>query len=311
MSDVDIESIKVFTRVAELRSFTEAARQLGMSKARASAQVQRLEADLGTQLLHRSTRVVRPTPEGELLLRRSPAFLAEADEIAAMFQAGRALRGRVRVELPVLVARDAVIPRLHELLERHPQLHLEICASDRIVAAQREGFDIVLRIGPVKEDGLIGRRLGEAPTMNAASPGYLRQHGTPRTLDDLSHGHSVVHFAADATATFEYFDGVAYRELPMPSVLTVDNIDTYEAAGAAGLGIIQVPRPAVPRANLVEILPTLVARPSPISLLHTHGRSAPRRVRAVMTWLAEVIAPMVREHTQQPARHSTQATSLR
>lgn len=293
---IDLDSLKVFARVAALRSFTEAARQLGMPKARASARVQSLEAELGTQLLQRSTRVVRLTPEGELLLKRTPAFLAEADEIGALFQAGRVLRGRVRMELPVVVALKFVIPRLPELLARHPQLQVEICASDRIAAALREGFDLVLRIGAVAEPGLVGRRIGESTMMNCASPSYLRQYGTPRTLEDLR-SHWVVHYAADSVPNFEYLDGATYRELPMRSMLTVDNFEAYEAACIAGLGIVQLPRHGLERHDnkLVEILPEFIARPAPITLLHTHGRSVPRRVRVVMNWLMGVLAPIVGE----------------
>ncbi|MCY1044992.1 LysR family transcriptional regulator [Corallococcus sp. bb12-1] len=293
---IDLDSLKVFARVAELRSFTEAARQLGMPKARASARVRSLESELGTQLLLRSTRVVRLTPEGELLLKRTPGFLAEADEIGALFQAGRVLRGRVRLALPVVVAVKFVIPRLPELLARHPQLQVEICASDRIAAALREGFDLVLRIGAVAEAGLVGRRIGESRMMNCASPSYLRQYGTPRTLDALR-SHLVVHYAADSVPNFEYLDGETYRELPMRSMVTVDNFEAYEAAGIAGLGIVQVPRHGVERHDntLVEILPEFVARPVPIALLHTHGRSVPRRVRVVMSWLMGVLAPIVSE----------------
>jgi DNA-binding transcriptional LysR family regulator len=301
----DVEALRVFVRVAELRSFTEAAQQLGMPKARASAHVQKLEAALGAQLLQRSTRVVHLTPEGEQLLKRAHAFLAEAEDIGALFQTGPVVRGRVRVELPVIVARDFVIPKLPELLARHPHLQLEVCASDRLVAAQREGFDLVLRIGPVQEPGLVGRRIGEASMMNCASASYLRQYGIPRTLDDLRQ-HFIVHYAADAAPGFEYFDGEAYRDLPMRSMVTVDNFDVYEAACVAGLGIVQTPRDGRQGhvRNLVEILPEFSARPVPITLLHTHGRSVPRRVRAVMTWLMELLAPMVSAIVAPPQARS-------
>lgn len=293
---VDLDSLRVFIRVAELRSFTQAAQQLGMPKARASAHVQKLEAELGAKLLQRSTRFVGPTAEGEQLLRRAPAFLLEAEEIGALFQAGRVLKGRVRVELPTYAAREFVIPRLPELFARHPQLQLDISASDRLAAAQREGLDIVLRMGQVNEPGLVGRRIGEVTMMNCASPAYLRRYGIPRTLEDLR-DHLVVHYASDVTPSFEYFDGERYQELPMQSSLTVDNVDAYSAACIAGLGIVQVPRHGLDRhaGQLVEILPHLTARPLRISLLHTHGRSAPRRVRAVMTWLTEVLAPLFGE----------------
>lgn len=291
---LDLAALHVFVRVAEAGSFTRAAAQLGMPKARASAQLQKLEAALGTRLLQRSTRVVRVTPEGEQLLTLARGFLSDADAIASLFQAGRVLRGKVRLELPVLIARDVVIPRVPELLARHPQLQLDIRASDRIATALHDGFDIVLRIGPVHEPGLVGRRLGEVTMMNVASPGYLRQRGQPHTLDDLR-DHVVVHYAADAAAAFEYFDGVAYREVPMQSVITVDNFDAYEAACVAGLGIAQLPRHGQARHadRLVEVLPGFAARPAPVSLLHTHGRSAPRRVRAVMSWLTDLLVPVV------------------
>jgi len=291
---LDIDSIRVFVRVAELRSFTHAARQLGMPKARASAHVQKLEAELGAQLLQRSTRLVRVTPEGEQLQRRARGFLAEAEEIGALFQAGRKLRGRVRVALPIVLAREFVIPRIPALLAQHPHLELDISASDRVAPALRDGFDLVLRVGPTTERALVGRRIGELPMMNLASPSYLRQYGTPRSLADLR-DHLVVHYAADPTAVFEYLEGEAYRELAMRSVLTVDNVDAYVAACVAGLGIVQVPRHGRGRAEdvLVEILPEFTARPLAVALLHTHGRSVPRRVRAVMTWLTDLVTPTI------------------
>jgi DNA-binding transcriptional LysR family regulator len=293
---LDIESLRVFVRVAELASFTRAAGQLGMPKARASAHVQKLELSLGTQLLQRSTRVVRPTAEGEQLLKRARGFLVEADEIGGLFHGERALRGRVRLELPVGVARDFVIPRVPELVARHPQLELDIRASDSHRTALREGFDIVLRLGTAEEPGLVGRRFGALKMMNLASAAYLRERGMPRTLEDLAH-HLVVRFAADPAPVFEHHDGERYAEIPMRSVITVDNVETYLAACVAGLGIVQVPRHGQGRAvdHLVEILPEHTARPMRIALLHTHGRSVPRRVRAVMTWLVEILTPVLGE----------------
>lgn len=289
---LDVDSLRVFIRVAELESFTRAAQQLGMPKARASAHVQKLEAQLGTQLLQRSTRMVRPTADGELLLRRARAFVTEADEIGALFQIERTLRGRVRVELPVGIARQFVIPKLPDLLARHPHLELDLRASDRYRTALGEGFDIVLRMGGSPEHGLVGRRLGALAMTNLASASYLRQYGVPRSLADLPN-HLVVRFAADPAPVFEYFDGRDYVEVPMRSVLTVDNVDAYLAACVAGLGIVQVPKPGQDRSAepLIEVLPEFTARPLPISLLHTHGRSVPRRVRAVMNWLVEQLTP--------------------
>lgn len=153
----------------------------------------------------------------------------------------------------------------------------------------------MLRVGQLEESGLVSRRLGELAMMNCASPAYLRQYGTPRTLDDLDR-HLVVHcsirFGTDAPG-FEYRDGSAYRDRPMRSAITVNSTDSYHAACVAGLGIVQSPRmgllSSVVAGELVEVLAQHVARPLPISLVHAHGRNAPRHVRIVMNWIAEVL----------------------
>ncbi|WP_437596587.1 LysR family transcriptional regulator [Sorangium sp. So ce590] len=294
---VDLESLKIFVKVAELESFTRAGEHLGMPKARVSLRLKALEAELGSRLLQRSTRVVRLTPDGEALLPRARRLVLEADDIGGMFQSARALRGRVRIDLPVNFACNVIIPRLPELLARHPELEMVVSTTDRRVAPLREGFDCVVRVGAPGDAELVGRRLGVLRMMNCASPAYLRKHGTPRRLEDLDR-HLVVHYSSALGAeapSFEYPDDGGYRERPMRSVVTVNGADAYRAACVAGLGIIQAPRvgvlESITAGVLVEVLPALTCAPMPVSLLHTHGRGVPRRVRAVMSWITEVLSP--------------------
>jgi DNA-binding transcriptional LysR family regulator len=294
---LDLDALGVFVKVAELASFTRAAEHLGIPKARASARVARLEADLGVHLLQRTTRTVRLTPDGEQLMTRAKRLVAEAEDVGAMFQGGRALRGVVRLDLPNTTARDFVIPRLPELTAAHPHLELQLSTTDRRVDVVREGFDVVLRIGTLTASGLMAQRLGVLSIINCASPGYVRRYGTPASIADLG-AHLLVHYAQTFgrdEPTFEYRAGAGYASVPMRSSITVNSADAYRAAAIAGLGIIQVPRLGV-RADLeagrlVELLPDAPAEPMPVSLVHPHGRSVPRRVRAVMTWLAEVVSP--------------------
>src|SRR5687767_10248730 len=124
---MDLEAVQIFVKVAELASFTRAAEQLGMTKSRVSLRIRALEEELGSHLLQRTTRAVRMTPDGEQFLARAERWAQEADELAAMFQAPSTLRGRIRVDLPVTLARDVLIPRLPELLAAHP--HLELLLS--------------------------------------------------------------------------------------------------------------------------------------------------------------------------------------
>lgn len=296
---MDLEAVRVFVKVAELGSFTRAGDHLGLSKGRVSLRIQALEDELGCRLLQRTTRAVRLSPDGEQFLPRARRLVQDADELASMFHAPSSLRGTVRVDLPINFARDHLIPRLPELLAAHPQLEVQLSTTDRRVDVVRDGFDCVLRIGDLTDSGLVARRLGALPMVNCASPAYLLKHGTPRTLDDLD-AHWLVHYAQSfggAPPSFEYRDGVRVRERPMRSLITVNNTDAYLAACVAGLGIIQAPRVGM-RASLaagalVEVLPEHTCAPMPVSLVHPHTRAVPKRVRAVMTWLAQRMAPFV------------------
>ena len=297
---MNLESLRIFVKVATLASFTRAAEQLGIPKSRVSLRVQALERELGSKLLVRTTRAVRPSPDGEQLLLRASKLLQEADELTAMFQGARTLRGRVRIDLPTVFARDVLIPRLPEFLAAHPHLELLVSTTDRRVEIVREGFDCVLRVGPLDDSDLTVRQLGVLPMVNLASASYLRRRGVPQRLDDLD-DHVLVHYSRTLGGdppTFEYREGDRYVEREMRSVVTVNGTDAYLAACIAGLGIIQVPmsgkRKHLEDGSLVEVLPELTAQPMPVSLLHPHGRNPPKRVRAVMSWVAESLAPLLR-----------------
>lgn len=294
---MELETLRIFVKVADLGSFTAAGRRLGLSKTRVSVRVQELEAELGSRLIQRSTRSLRLTSDGEQLLVRARRLVAEAEELGAMFQAPSNLRGRVRIDLPARFARNLLIPRLPELLAAHPQLELTLSSTDLRVDVLREGFDCVLRVGELKSSSLTARRLGVLTMINCASPSYLRRHGTPENLADLA-GHKLINYSIDLgaeAASFEYPDGELYRELPMQAALTVNSTDAYHAACVAGLGIVQVPRigmeASLAAGEVIEILPHLTCRPMPVSLVHAHGRAPPQRVRAVMSWIAQLLEP--------------------
>jgi DNA-binding transcriptional LysR family regulator len=201
----------------------------------------------------------------------------------------------VRAELPVNLARDVVIPRLPELLAAHPHLEILLGTSDRRVDVVREGFDFVVRIGVLADSSLVARRLGVHAMANYASAAYLAKHGVPEALSDLD-AHVVVHYshALGGKPSFEYLEGHRWVERPMRALVTVNNADAYEAACLAGLGIIQAPRwhrrdALLEHGALLEILPEHTCQPMPVTMLHPPGRAVPKRVRAVMSWIAGVV----------------------
>ena len=259
--------------------------------------MRKLEAKLGSRLFHRTTRTVRITPDGEQLLNRAKALIAELDEIETLFSGTANLRGRVRIDMPVTVARNIVIPRLRELLSAHPQLEIQLSTTDRLVDVVREGFDCVLRVGQLSDSALVATRIGELEMVNCASPSYLQAYGTPRALADLEH-HVLVHYASTMSSTvaeLEWEEHGRTRARRLPCLVTVNSTDAFLAACLAGLGIAQIPRygivPLLESGQLVEVLPLARCAPLPVSLLHAHGRRVPRRVRAVMDWLIAVITP--------------------
>jgi len=294
---MDLDSLRVFLKVAELGSFTRAGAHLGLSKARASTRIRELEAAIGSRLLHRSTRAVRLTTDGEQFLLRARRLVGDADELASMFSSPSNLRGRVRLDLPIQFARNVIIPRLPEFLAAHPYLEMLVSTTDQRVDLVRDGFDCVMRIGALSDSGLVAKRIGLLEMINCASPRYLEKYGTPRSVADLAQ-HLIVHYSLDFGSTppsFEYFDGNAYREREMRAAVTVNSTDGYHAACLAGLGIIQAPRTGMAASlasgGLVEILPDLRAEPLPVSLLQGHSRQARAPVRAVMAWLIQIMTP--------------------
>jgi DNA-binding transcriptional LysR family regulator len=292
-----LDAMQIFIRVADLASFTQAAEALGLPKASVSQAVQQLEAGLGTRLLHRTTRKVQLTQDGQAFYERCLDVLADVDELQGMFQQGaETLRGRVRIDMPSGTARLHVIPRLPAFLAAHPQLEIELSSTDRRVDLVREGFDCVVRVGTLADSGLIARPLGAFTLINLASPEYLSAFGTPESLEDLAR-HRLVHyvpsFGAKSTG-FEYVDADdTDRRVAMKGAMTVNNADAYQAACLAGLGLIQAPWAGVEaplaEGRLVEVLPQFRARPMPVTLLYANRRHQPKRVQVVMKWLGECL----------------------
>jgi DNA-binding transcriptional LysR family regulator len=295
-----LEHLQIFLRVAEMRSFSRAAESLGTQKGRTSTVVRQLEEELGVRLLHRTTRTVQLTEDGRSFYQRARDLLSDFDDMSTMFAGDDvALRGRLRVDLPTELARSTLVPALPGFMASYPDLELELSSTDRQVDLVDEGFDCVLRIGPIGDETLIARPVGRLRMVNAASPIYLAQHGTPLSLDDLrQQGHRTIHYSRTLGARpygWEYPDGDNYATLPLPGALQVNSVQTYEAAGLAGLGLIQAAYTGVHRhlesGALVEVLSHLRPEPLEVSLVVAHRRNLSRRVRLFMAWVEDVLAP--------------------
>lgn len=299
-----IENIQIFTRVAEMSSFTQAAEALNLPKASVSNAVQQLESKLETRLLHRTTRKVQLTQDGVAFYERSKDLIADADELQSMFQMPHAssLRGRVRIDMSSGFMRLVVMPQLPGLIQVHPNLSVEISSTERIVDLVSEGFDCVLRTGKMHDTSLIARPVGQLRQINCATPAYMAAHEPLNNLADLAQ-HQLVHFANTLGAKsmgFEYVDVDGNNQsLAMKGAVTVNSADAYLSACLAGMGIIQAPyfcvKDYLKQGIMVQVLPQFNAAPMPVTLLYANRRNLSKRVRVVMDWLVHIVQDYLNE----------------
>jgi len=285
------DTMRLFVRIVERRSFTLAASDLDLPRSTATQAIKRLERRLGVRLLQRTTRHVSPTLDGEAYHRRCLAILADVEDAEAAFTDARPT-GLLRVDVHGTLARAFVLPDLPDFLARYPGLRVHIGEGDRLVDLVREGVDCVLRVGDLHDSSMVGRRIAMLEEVTCASPAYLERHGTPHTLDDLE-GHVAIGFVSTATGStlpLEFVHGGEVRNVTLPSAVTVSGAETNTMLARLGLGLIQVPLYHVAKdladGTLVRVLPDQPPTPSPVSLLYPHSRQLSPRVRVFIDWLA-------------------------
>ena len=289
-----LAAMEIFLRVVEAGSFGRAADSLGLPRSTVSLRIRALEAHLGTRLLHRTTRRMRLTLDGEAFRARAERLLADLAETEALFRPpGEAPRGRLRIDVPGRIGRHLIAPALPDFLARYPGITLEIGVTDRPVNLVAEGVDVAVRVGPLAESGLVARRLGALRQASCAAPAYLARHGLPASPEALvAAGHLAVGYGVPQDGRGAALDFLGPDGVPMtvrlPVVVAVDDAETYLACCRAGLGLIQLPaydaRPLLQAGLLVEVLPDWPPPPMPITLLYPARRHLSRRLRAFTGW---------------------------
>lgn len=286
------QEMQIFTRIVERRSFTQAADDLSLPRATVTNSIKRLEARLGVRLLERTTRHVKPTPDGDAYYQCCVRLLADLEDTEEGLRDSHP-KGLLRVNMPETLARYFVLPALPAFLERYPQIGLYIGSGDQYVDLVREGFDCVLRAGELADSSMIARRIAALSQVTCASPAYLARHGDPSSIDALADGHLAVNYLSPATGRphpleFALPDGV--RSLTLPGPVAVNGAELYMGAALAGLGIVQVPRyrarEQLANGELCVLLPDTPPPPIPVSVLCPQNGQISLRVRAFVDWLA-------------------------
>ena len=283
----------VFTRIVELGGFSRAADSLQMPRASVTVLIKQLEAHLGVQLLHRTTRQVSPTLDGAAYYQRCVSLLSDLEEAEGLFR-GSQPKGKLRVDMPAAVGRLVVFPALPEFTRRYPLIELEVGLSDRPVDLIREGVDCVVRGGLTMDDSLVARPLVMMDQVTCASPDYLQAHGVPQSLEDLS-GHQVVEYFSSVSGKrygLEFQTGDEVRLIDLPKQVSVNSAEGYLAACMAGYGLVQTPHyhvaQLVREGRLQEVLGDCLPPRLALTALYPQHRQLSSRVRVFVDWLVDL-----------------------
>jgi DNA-binding transcriptional LysR family regulator len=286
------DAMRVFTRIVERRSFTQAADDLALPRPSVTDAVKGLEARLGVRLLQRTTRQVSPTLDGEAYYQRCVNLIADLEEAEGAF-AGAKPSGLIRLDVHGTQARHFLLPSLPDFLGKYPGIRLHIAEAHQPLDMIREGFDCILRTGDLADSPLIQRRLAMLERGTFASPAYLARFGTPPTPDHLD-GHRMIGLMSQQIseiAPLVFCNGDQVCHLTLPAMITVTGPETNVAAACTGLGLIQVPRYRVETelatGALVEILSDFPPSPLPVHILYSHTRQLSPRLRVFIDWVVE------------------------
>lgn len=287
-----IDLLRVFLRVAATRSFSQTADQLGMTRPAVSMAMQQLESRLGVRLLHRTTRNVALTVDGQALMSRAAALVDDMQDLEQRFRHEKqGVMGRLRVDMPGRVARRLVAPRLPQLLAQHPGLEIDLGSSDRSIDLVLENVDCALRVGPLADSSLVAKPLGEMALINCASVDYLREHGVPQAPQELS-GHQIINYLSPTNgrvAAWDWLEDGKERSLDLPGRVRVNTAESYIACALAGLGLIQIPRFDVREhldsGELVEVMPGFRPAGMPVNIVYTHRLHLSRRMQVFIEWV--------------------------
>jgi len=289
----DLRTLAIFVKVAERLSFVRAAEDLGITQSGVSNAISRLEHQIGTRLLARSTRRVRLTEDGAAYFARCRQALADIAEAEAVLKATQLKpSGNLRIDMPVSFGRLKVVPLLGEFQAQYPDIKLRVTLNNRYIDLIEEGVDVAVRLGNLNDSSLIARRLAGAQFSVVGSPDYFKKFGQPKRLDDLVN-HNCLAFTHQDTRLVRPWrfvqSGVDKTLIPAGSMSFSDGAAVYDAA-CAGYGVAQLQDyfvdTAVANGTLVSVLNRLKPKVEPIWLVYPQTQHLTPKVRVFVDFMA-------------------------
>ncbi|MGY3143377.1 DNA-binding transcriptional LysR family regulator [Bradyrhizobium sp. USDA 3397] len=288
---MDLEEIRTFVEVADAGGISSAAARLGVAKSIVSRRLLRLEAELGVQLLARTTRGAALTEAGLTFRDYAARVRAEIDAAREAILPAGELRGRLRVAVPLSFGPTHFAPILAEMARRHPHLQIHTCYSDRFADLIAEGYDCAIRIGYLQDSNLIARRIGPIHGKLLASPDYIKANGSPESPEEL-----VAHEALmQGTEAWQLMDGDKIITVRPQGRFKADNGTALLAAAMAGLGIAYLPdrltHEHVASGALVPVMTRYPPPPAGAYVIRPPGQHPARKIRVLTELLIEYCEP--------------------
>jgi DNA-binding transcriptional LysR family regulator len=297
MAELSLDDLAMFVRILERGGFSSAARSLGVPTSNVSRAVARLESQSGVQLLHRTTRTVKATNEGqELFASVAPAMTTLRGAVRTLEPAARRPKGRLRVTAPNDLAATYLADIIVGFTATYPLVRLDFSLSNAQANLVDEGFDVAIRAAPrLSDSSLVARKLGEVELGLYAAPSYLKKHGAPTSKDDLArHACVVFRGGEELSRTWPLIGPDGDAGAVVQGHVGGDDITFVRAIVLAGGGIGLLPSfncsADVAAGRLVHILPKWHARGATLYLLHPQARTLPARVTAFRDYVVEAFA---------------------
>jgi DNA-binding transcriptional LysR family regulator len=286
---LDLTDVALFVRVCVTRNLSAAGREFGLSPAASSARMAQLETQLGARLLHRTTRQITVTQEGEAFLEQARVLLDSAEQAMASVGGGNAqVRGLLRVASSVTFGRAHIMPAIAEFLRTYPEVQLDLRLADSHHDLAADGIDVAIRIGPLRDSALVMRPLARSRTVLCASPAYLKQHGTPQHPSELARHQCLVMQAMDPWHLRDP-DGKELN-LRVNGRLRSDSGLAVRDAAVDGLGIALLATWHVTEqlrsGELVRIMPGYQSDESMISAVYLNRKFLPPKSRAFIDFFS-------------------------
>jgi DNA-binding transcriptional LysR family regulator len=284
---LDIEELQTFVEVADAGGISPAALRLGVSKSIVSRRLARLEAELGVQLMSRTTRGAALTEAGCTFRDYAARACAEIDLAREMLSPTGELRGRLRIAAPLTFGPTHFAPVLAEMARRHPQLQIQTCYTDQIVDLITEGYDCAIRVGYLQDSNLVARRVGPVYGATVASPAYIKAHGAPETPEELLAHEALM----QGTEAWQFMDGDELITIRPQGRFKADNGVALAAAAAAGLGIAYLPTALTHQylstGALIPIMTHYPPPPAGAYVVRPPGQHPARKIRILAELLIE------------------------